>query len=210
MSGLFITLEGTDGAGKSTQAEFLEKYLKNKGFEVVCVREPGGNLISEKIRNIIIDKENVKMSKMTETLLYAASRAQLVKEVIIPALTVGNIVICERFLDSSLAYQGYARCIGEEIIESINQYAVDGLTPDITFFLKLSPEESLERKKAQHNLDRIESAGSNFHKRVFKGYMLLAEKNKDRIKVIEANRSVDEVKNDIIFYIEKLIKERSF
>ncbi len=210
MSGLFITFEGSDGTGKSTQAALLANLLKNKGFEVICTREPGGNQISEKIREIIISKENDKMNKMTEALLYAAARAQLVNEVIAPMLMEGNVVVCERFLDSSVVYQGYARGIGENIINDINKYAVNGIVPDITFLLTLPPDIGINRKKNQQELDRIESSELNFHKRVFKGYMALAEQNKDRIKVIDANRDIDEIACEIADYIEKLIKERSF
>lgn len=210
MSGLFITMEGTDGAGKTTQIKLLKDFLVQKGFEVVSLREPGGNTISEKIREIIIDKENDKMSDMTEAMLYAASRAQLVKEVIIPNLNEGNIVLCDRFVDSSIVYQGYARGMGEDIIENINQYATQGIAPDMTFFLKLSPEASLERKKKQEELDRIEAAGNSFHKRVYNGYLKLVEKNKKRIRVIDAENSIKDIHEEIIQHIERLLKERSF
>ena len=174
MSGLFITIEGTDGSGKTTQLGLLKEYLENKGFSVVCAREPGGTVISEKIRNIIIDKEYKKMNAKTEALLYAASRAQLVSEVIVPTLKKGDIVICDRFIDSSIVYQGDARKLGFENISSINFFATDGIEPDITFFLKLDPEQSIERKKKQEELDRIESENLYFHKKVFYGYISLA------------------------------------
>lgn len=210
MSGLFITMEGTDGAGKTTQMKLLNDFLAQKGFEVISLREPGGNKISEKIREIIIDKENDKMADMTEAMLYAAARAQLVKEVIIPNLNDGNIVLCDRFVDSSIVYQGYARGMGEDTIAKINQYATQGITPDMTFFLKLTPEASLERKEKQEELDRIESAGNSFHKRVYNGYLKLVDKNKKRIKVIDAEKSIEEIHTEIIQHIERLLKERSF
>lgn len=210
MSGLFISMEGTDGSGKSTQIKLLEKYLSEKGFEVVCVREPGGNKISEKIRDIIIDTENNEMGNMTEALLYAAARAQLVKEVIIPALTEGNVVVCDRFTDSSIVYQGFARGLGEDAVAGINRFATGGLIPDITFFLRLNPEESIERKKRQNKLDRIEALSNNFHKRVYVGYLNLANKNKDRVKVIDADKTIEEIHNEIADNIEIFIKERSF
>ena len=137
MSGLFITMEGTDGAGKTTQINRLAQYFEDKGYKVICTREPGGTPISEKIREIIIDKNNTEMTDMTEALLYAAARAQHTQEVILPALKEGDIVISDRFVDSSVVYQGFARSIGERLIKNINKYAVGDLEPDITFFLKL-------------------------------------------------------------------------
>ena len=210
MSGLFITMEGTDGSGKTTQIELLKNYLENKGFSVLCTREPGGNPISEKIREIIIDIENKKMKSRTEALLYAAARAQLVSEVIIPTLKKGDIVICDRFVDSSIVYQGGARKIGEELIAEINNFATDGLEPDITFFLKLDPEKSIERKKQQEELDRIEAENSYFHKKVFYGYVELAKKFPERIKTIDAFDDIDIVHNNIIKYIDDLLLKRSF
>ncbi|MBO8433846.1 MAG: dTMP kinase, partial [Tyzzerella sp.] len=137
MKGLFITIEGTDGAGKSTQIELLKKYLEDRGKDVLVTREPGGTPISEKIRDIILDRENSEMSSITEALLYASSRAQHVSEKIKPALAEGKIVICDRFVDSSIAYQSVARGLSTKLIEDINKYAVDGLTPDITLYLSL-------------------------------------------------------------------------
>ena len=204
MSGLFITMEGTDGAGKTTQIKLLKDYLEKKGFSVLSTREPGGNAISEKIREIIIDVENKKMNARTEALLYAASRAQIVSEVIVPTLKKGDIVICDRFVDSSIVYQGIARKLGIETVESINHFATDGLEPDITFLLKLDPEQSIERKKQQEQLDRIESENSYFHKRVYYGYLELAEKFPERIKVIDAFDDIDTIHKKIVQYVENL------
>ena len=156
MSGLFITIEGTDGAGKTTQIGLLEKYLTDKGFKVVCTREPGGTPISEKIREIIIDRNNAEMTDITEALLYAAARAQHTSEVILPTLNDGGVVISDRYLDSSIVYQGFARGMGEKLIKSINKYAVGELEPDITFLLRLKPEDGILRKEKQSELDRIE------------------------------------------------------
>lgn len=209
MSGLFITIEGTDGAGKSTQLKKLYDYLILNRFEVICVREPGGTVISERIREVIIDKELGQMDMMTEALLYAASRSQLVKEVINPALKDGKVVLCDRFLDSSIVYQGYARGLGTDVIKRINSYAVEDLQPDITFFLKLTPEEGILRKENQKKLDRIESESMNFHKRVFDGYINLAKRNPQRIKSIDARKNQEEVHQEIVKLFNLLIEERS-
>ena len=204
MSGLFITMEGTDGAGKSTQLKLLNEYLKNKGFDVVFVREPGGTNISEKIREIILDIENKEMHYMTEALLYAASRAQLVNEVINPNLKKGAIVICDRFVDSSIVYQGIARNLGVDVIKKINNIATGGLIPDITFFLDLSPKDAIKRKKEQKQLDRLESEKAHFYQKVYDGYKMLIKQNSERIKVIDANKSIEEMHKDIIKNLEKL------
>jgi len=203
-------MEGTDGSGKTTQGELLKKYLEDKGFSVLYTRDPGGNPISEKIRNIIIDTENKKMNSRTEALLYAAARAQLVSEVIVPTLKKGDIVICDRFVDSSIVYQGEARKLGTEVISDINLFATDGIEPDVTFFLKLDPEQGIERKKRQERLDRMESESFYFHKRVFYGYVSLAEKFSERIIIIDASADINIIHQSIVDYIEKLLLQRSF
>ena len=210
MSGLFITMEGTDGSGKTTQSELLRDYLEEKGFSVLCTREPGGNQISEKIRDIIIDTDNKKMNPRTEALLYAAARAEIVSEVIIPTLKKGDIVICDRFVDSSVAYQGEGRKLGGEVISELNLFATDGLEPDVTFFLKIDPEMGIERKKRQESLDRIESEKIYFHKKVFYGYISLAEKFSERIKIIDASADINTIHQNITAYIEELLLRRSF
>lgn len=209
MGGLFITMEGTDGAGKTTQIELLSNYLKERGFEVITTREPGGNPISEKIRNIIIDKDNYEMTDMTEALLYAASRAQLVEQIILPALKDGKIVICDRFVDSSLVYQGIARNIGVKTIYSINKNATFGLIPDITFLLRLSPEEGIRRKKKQDELDRIESEKDYFHRMVYKGYKQIAQKNKNRINIIDASKDINSIHDDIKEFVNRFLRDMS-
>mgnify|MGYP002706725693 FL=1 len=207
MSGLFITMEGTDGAGKTTQINRLAQYFEDKGYKVICTREPGGTPISEKIREIIIDKNNTEMTDMTEALLYAAARAQHVEEVILPALKEGDIVISDRFVDSSVVYQGFARSIGERLIKSINKYAVGDLEPDITFFLKLKPEDGLARKREQAELDRLEAEKFSFHQRVYDGYVRLSKRCKNRIQVINALKSVDEIHDEIVKGIENLMEK---
>ncbi|MCB2300988.1 dTMP kinase [Clostridium tagluense] len=201
--GRLIILEGPDGSGKTTQIELLEGYLKESGYEVVRTREPGGTEISEKIRDIILDNDNSNMSYMCEALLYAASRAQLVSEVIKPALALGKMVICDRFVYSSMVYQGIGRGLGMERIRSINEAALDGLEADLTFMITIPYEEGLKRKKMQGTLDRLENSGNEFHKKVFEGYLDICKKY-DKIEVINGNRNVDEVHKDIIKAIKKI------
>ena len=210
MSGLFITLEGTDGSGKTTQINRLKEYFSERGYRVVCTREPGGTPIGEKIREIIIDKNNSEMANITEALLYAAARAQLVNEVIEPVLKDGGVVISDRFLDSSLVYQGFARGMGENFIKNINRAGVYSLEPDITFLLKLKPEDSIARKSKQAELDRLEAEKANFHQRVFDGYISLARRNKERIKIIDALKTEEDIHNEILNHIESFMKKRGF
>jgi len=201
--GRLIALEGPDGSGKTTQIELLEGYLKQSGYEVVRTREPGGTEISEKIRKIILDNDNSNMSYMCEALLYAASRAQLVDEIIKPALALGKIVICDRFVYSSMVYQGIGRGLGMERIRSINQAALDGLEADLTFMITIPYEEGLKRKKMQGTLDRLENSGNEFHKKVFEGYLDICKKY-DKIEVINGNNNVDQIHRDIIKAIKKI------
>lgn len=205
MKGLFITIEGTDGAGKSTQIELLTEYLSKKGRDVLVTREPGGTPIGEKIREIILDTENSEMSDITEAMLYAASRAQHVNEKIKPALLEGKIVICDRFVDSSIAYQSSARGISRELIEDINKYAVCGITPDITLYFDITPEEGIKRKKNMHKLDRIEKEKEDFHKRVYDGYQNLLKLYPERIKRVDASKSISDVHKQVIEYINKIL-----
>lgn len=197
--GLFISIEGPDGSGKSTQISLLRKYFEERGTDVVLTREPGGTPISEKIREIILDKNNKEMDAMTEALLYASSRAQHVAEVIKPALEAGKIVICDRFIDSSIAYQGYGRGLGD-CVRVINEYAVRGCMPDVTFLLEMDPKIGKERISADDQ-DRLEQEKLEFHKKVFDGYMEI-EKKFDRIIGIDAARSIEEISADIIKHIE--------
>ena len=205
MEGFFISVEGGDGSGKSTQLLKIKEYLNKKGQAYIFTREPGGTSISEKIRDIILDPANTEMTDLTEALLYAASRAQHIDEVILPALKEGKVVISDRFVDSSLAYQGYARNLGDTVWE-INSPAVSKCMPDITFFLDVSPEEAMERI-ASRGHDRLEKEEMNFHQKVYEGYQKLIEKDKaleeNRIYSIKANRDPEEVWKDI----EKILDE---
>lgn len=195
--GLFITVEGTDGSGKTTQMQRMEKYLMDMGREVIMVREPGGTDISEKIRPIILDPASTEMSSTTEMLLYAASRAQLVNEVIKPALEAGKIIICDRFVDSTYSYQGYGRGIEMNILETVNNIAIAGTMPDLTLFFDISPKVALERRMAASAADRIENEGQGFQQRVYEGYLKLAEKYPQRIRRIDGNRSVEKVWDEV-------------
>ena len=201
--GLFITIEGTDGSGKTTQINLIRQYLVSKGFEVILIREPGGTQISEKIRSILLDNENKKMHKTTEMLLYASARAQLVAEIIEPALNEGKIIICDRFVDSSYAYQGFGRDIGLKEVINANEIAIGNVMPDITFFFDILPEEALDRKNLETDIDRIENEEIGFHQKVYQGYKELALIYPERIVKISANRSVNEVFNDVKWFLDK-------
>lgn len=203
--GLLITLEGPDGSGKTTQIALLKEYLTAKGYKILNTREPGGTQISEKIRDIILDNDNKNMSYMCEALLYAASRAQLVEEVIKPALNEGTIVICDRFVESSIVYQGIGRGLGKDRVRMINEAAVDGLKPDVTFMLTIPYDEGLRRKENQRTLDRLENSGDEFHKKVFMAYAELANSS-EIIQIIDADRGIDEIHRDIVKRIEEKLK----
>ncbi len=205
MQGLFISMEGPDGAGKSTQIELLQNYLADKGYEIVITRDPGGTVISEAIRHIILNKDYAEMSPGTELLLYAAARAQLVHEVIRPALRDGKAVICDRFIESSVVYQGIARGLGIDTVYAVNDYALEGLRPQLTILLDLDAEEGLRRKKNQAELDRMEAAGLEFHKKVAEGYRLLAERDLERIVRISAALPKEEIHAKIVKEIERRI-----
>lgn len=205
MKGLFITFEGGEGAGKSTQSKLLYEYLLKSEIPVLLLREPGGTPIGEKIRSIIIDPENSEMLSVTEALLYAAARAQLVSQVIKPALSEGKIVICDRYIDSSFAYQAFGRGLGLDAIEKINSYAIDGFWPDITFYMRLSPEVGFKRKKGTV-FDRLEKENSEFHRLVFEGFEKAADIYKERFRLINADASEREIHETIIDIVNQLIR----
>lgn len=203
--GLFITFEGIDGCGKSTQIELLREFLDSKGIDNIVIREPGGTVVGEKIREILLDKKNSDMTPLAELLLFEAARAQIVSEKISPALEEGTCVICDRFFDSSMAYQGVARGMGTDVVSLLNNVAVAGIAPDITFFLDITVEESLARRnKRGEESDRIESAGDSFLEKVRQGYLYAAVYDSDRIKTIDASSSIE----DIASQIQDIVSER--
>ena len=210
MKGKFITVEGTDGSGKSTQLKLLMDYLGTKNCDVVFTREPGGTEISEKIRDVILDINNKEMTQMTEALLYAAARAQHVQQKIIPAINEGKVVICDRFVDSSIAYQGAARGLGTDNIMQINSFALNGIMPDLTLFFDLPPEKGILRKKNEKELDRLESEKLDFHVNVYEGYKKLCSQYPDRIKVISADDTVENINRQVIEIIDGLLKGKYY
>jgi len=203
MKGLFITFEGIDGCGKSTQCELLRNYLEDSGREFIFVREPGGTVIGERIREILLDKKNTQMTPRTELLLFEAARAQITDEVIRPALDAGKIVLCDRFFDSSSAYQGMARGMGMDLVEELNMAATGGLKPDITFFFDISASEALARRGRRGEAsDRIELAGLKFQEDVRQGYLKLAAGSDGRIVTIDASKGIEEIYEVIMSTLE--------
>lgn len=201
--GLFITLEGPDGAGKTTQIDNITEYFHGLGKDVVCSREPGGTKISEKLREIVLDKANGEMADTTEMLIYAAARAQHIAEKIGPALAAGEIVICDRFMDSSIAYQGYGRDLGDQV-RIVNNYAINGIEPDITFFMDIDPARGRARigKDVQ---DRLESEKLEFLYKVYEGYKAIQKAEPERVIRIDADRDIDDVKADILSNLDRLV-----
>jgi dTMP kinase len=198
MKGTFITFEGCEGVGKSRQIKLLEEYLVKNNKEYYLTREPGGTPVSEQIRSVILDGKNVSMTDECEALLYAAARVQLLKEIVKPRLDAGQLVLCDRYIDSSLAYQGYARGLGCDFVEKINDYAIKNFMPDYTIFLNLTPEEAFKRKGGVDKTDRLELSGMEFHQKVYNGYVELSKKYSDRFIVIDASGSRDQTHAKII------------
>lgn len=193
MKGKFISFEGIEGTGKSTQAKLLQQSLLGLGYEVILTEEPGGTLISLRIREILLSVDHKKMKPLTELLLYNAARAQHIEEVILPALNRGAVVITDRFTDSTFAYQGYGRGIDPDLLESIDRIATDGLRPDMTMLLDLDVETGLRRNRRINKTDRLELEDVEFHERVRKGYHELAAKEPERIKVLDASGGIGEL-----------------
>ncbi|TMU82929.1 dTMP kinase [Bacillus sp. BHET2] len=193
--GLFITVEGPEGAGKSTILTKLYQQLLEDDFDVIQTREPGGISIAEQIREVILNTENTEMDKRTEALLYAAARRQHLVEKVIPALEAGKMVICDRFIDSSLAYQGNARGIGMEEVMKINQFAIEDKMPDLTLYFDIDPEEGLKRiaKHSGREVNRLDLESIEFHTMVRRGYQELISRYPDRIQIIDASQSIETV-----------------
>ena len=204
MKGLFIVMEGPDGSGKTTQINLLKEYLEEAGYECLITREPGGTVIGEKVRQLILNPEHKEMSPVTEMLLYAASRAQLVHEVIGPALEEGKIVISDRFVDSSIVYQGIARKLGISTVSAVNAPGIGIYRPDGIFFIDLSEAEGLRRKKEQKNLDRMEQEGIDFHHMVSEGYRKVLSGRPEVMK-IDGGRSIDTIQKKIRNHVDELL-----
>jgi len=203
MTGKFITFEGSEGSGKSTQIELAQKYLESKGKKVLFLREPGGVNISEQIREILLNPETKNMGDECETLLYMAARAQLVEEILLPALNKGIVVLCDRFLDSTVVYQGYGNGVDIEKIKLIGQFAVQGCLPDLTFLFDIDAQEGLDR--INRPKDRIEQRGIEYHNRVKQGYLQIAGAEPGRIKLIDAKKSKKEIQLIVQKHLDSLI-----
>lgn len=211
MQGLFITFEGTEGCGKTSQTKLLNDYLTASGHDVIMTREPGGTPISEAIRELLLSNDSVNMHPHTELLLYLASRAQHVSEIMKPALEKGRVVICDRFADSTFVYQCFVRGINKEIVEIMNNFAVGDIHPDVTFVLDVEPEEGLKRamlrnQKNSRGQDRIESESIDFHNKVREGYLKLAQEYPERVYLIKTDKDKAEVHEEIKKVVDKFIR----
>ncbi|MBM7606592.1 dTMP kinase [Metabacillus crassostreae] len=205
MAGKFITFEGPEGAGKTTVLERLMKDLTEAKSEVIFTREPGGILIAEKIREVILNKDHIEMDSRTEALLYAAARRQHLVEKVIPEINKGKNVFCDRFIDSSLAYQGYARGLGIDEVLSINEFAINGIMPDLTFYFKIDPKVGLERiaVNSDREINRLDLEDLSFHQKVQDGYQKVIERFQERIVIINAEQTIDQVVSDV----KRVLKE---
>jgi dTMP kinase len=205
--GMFITFEGPDGSGKTTVSTAVEQRLREEGYDTIYTREPGGSDIAEQIRRVILDPENTAMDARTEALLYAASRRQHLVEVILPALAAGKNVISDRFVDSSLAYQGCGRGLGVDEVLAINQFAIEGHMPDRTVYLKISAREGLKRIQSREYLDRLDQEKADFHETVAAGYESLLERFRDRMIVIPADQPKEKVIAAAYLAVKQLLDE---
>jgi dTMP kinase len=210
-NGIFITVEGIDGSGKSTQIEMMLRYLSSLGWSVCITREPGGTEISERIREILLDRASKEMEALTELFLFLASRAQHTREVIIPNLRDGKAVLSDRYADSSVAFQGYGRSLGWELVDSLNKIATFGLVPDLTILLDIPPEiaqSRLESVQGKLFKDRLEGEKLEFHRIVREGYIAHASRFPERIKVIDAMLPVESVWNEIKKHLDEVLKRK--
>lgn len=201
--GKFITFEGSEGSGKSTQIEMIRRYLRRKKRKVLFLREPGTTKIGEDIRQILLDTGNARMGDACETLLYMGARAQLVDEVIAPALKKGTIVLCDRFLDSTVAYQGYGNGVNVDLIQTIGRFATQGIKPDLTLFFDIDVRKGLSRIRRKK--DRIERRAVGYHDRVRRGYLKLARKEPRRIKVVKVDGKREDIHAVVRMYIDRLL-----
>ena len=201
--GKFITFEGCDGCGKSTQLKMMSEDLSQEGSAQIFTREPGGGKMSEAIREILLSGKNSEMTDECEALLYAAARVQHLSDRVEPALAKGELVICDRYVDSSLAYQAYARGLGVDFITKINAFALENYLPDVTVFIDLTPEAAFRRKKGADADDRLEQAGMEFHNRVYAGYKKLAEENPNRFVCVDGNQTPEEIFKQIVAVLKE-------
>lgn len=210
MTGKFVTFEGTEGSGKTSIIAQIETYFKSKGYPVLVTREPGGIRISEKIRDILLDKAHTEMDPRTEALLFAASRRQHLVEKIIPALNEGMLVLCDRFVDSSLVYQGIARGLGVDEVFAINKFAIEDIMPDLTIFIDVTPEVGLARvfRNKGREVNRLDLEKREFHHRIYDGYQRLMREHPDRIRGIAGERPITDVAADAIRLIEKTLSAK--
>ena len=204
--GLFITFECGEGSGKTTVCRYVYERLLEAGFDVIYSREPGGSNIAEQIRSVILNVDNTDMDARTEALLYAASRRQHLAEVVLPALEAGKIVICDRFIDSSLAYQGYARGIGIDEVMSINSFAIDNCMPDLTLYLDVTPETGLSRIQGRGKIDRLDKESRDFHQKVYDGYKIVCDKYPERIRIIDSEQPLDKVIEQTMDKVMELVE----
>jgi dTMP kinase len=208
-NGIFITIEGPDGSGKTTIIQMLAENLEREGFEVIATREPGGIEIAEQIRKVILDPDNTEMDSRTEALLYAAARRQHLAEKVRPALEKGKIILCDRFVDSSLAYQGHARGLGIDEVYSINEFAIEDMMPELTLYFDLAPEVGLERinKNKGREVNRLDMEKLDFHQKVREGYLILADRFADRIVKIDASKELEAVYEQAEAKIKSLLNK---
>lgn len=192
-AGLFVTIEGNDGAGKTTAAKGLEQSLQAAGIPVILTREPGGSSIAEQIREVLLDPQNTDMDPMTEAILYAAARRQHLSDIVLPALKAGKVVLCDRYIDSSLAYQGEGRNLGMDQVAALNEIATEGLWPDVTLFLEVSPETARERILARGDLNRLDAESEEFHARVRRGFEKAIARDPDRFVRVDASGTPEQV-----------------
>ena len=207
---LFVTIEGVEGCGKTTIGKLIVERLINDGYEVIYTREPGGIEIAEQIRQVILDVNNTNMDPRTEALLYAASRRQHLIEKIVPAIKNNKIIICDRFVDSSLAYQGHARGLGIDNVYEINKFAIDTLMPDLTLLFDLDPKLGLERISANklREVNRLDLEQLDFHTLVREGFLIINDREPNRVKKVDASKTVEEVFNDAYALIKTALKEK--
>ncbi len=203
MRGKFITFEGCDGCGKSTQLRMFSEYLTERKIPHIFTREPGGGKISEQIREILLNGKNMEMTDECEALLYAAARVQHLSDRVEPALAKGELVICDRYVDSSLAYQAFARGLGKDFVEKINAFALEKYLPDVTVFIDLTPEDAFKRKHGADENDRMELAGMDFHKRVYEGYKTVAKEQPDRVVCVDGRKTPQEIFDDILRILQE-------